>query len=239
MYSKEIADVQGSPMEILVFEPDGAGPHPGLIVCQHIPTAHAGLETDPWQIGVGERLAKSGYTVAMPFLFHWWPSDADIAVKRDGFRDDWTVADLAAAYRALAGRAGVAAERIGIIGHCWGGRVAWLGTCHNSELKAAVVLYGGRIKQPLADNATPPIELADRIPCPVLGVFGNDDQNPSPADVDDLDAALTAAGVSHEFHRYDGAGHGFQDDTNAERYRERQANDAWEKIHDFLGRTLR
>ncbi len=152
------------------------------------------------------------------------------------------VADLAATYRALQNRAPLTdagdGARIGIIGHCWGGRVAWLGTCHNSELKAAVVLYGGRIKQPLADNATPPIDLADRIPCPVLGVFGNDDQNPSPADVDDLDAALTAAGVSHEFHRYDGAGHGFQDDTNAERYRASQAIDAWAKINDFLGRTL-
>ena len=109
MYSKKIADVQGSPMEILVFAPD------------------AGLATDPWQFGVGERLAKAGYAGAMPFLFHWWPTEADIAVKRDGFRDDWAVADLAAAYRALAGRAGVAAERIGMVGHCWGGRVAWLG----------------------------------------------------------------------------------------------------------------
>ena len=238
MYTREHVSVRGERMEVLMFDPEGRDGNPGLIVCQHIPKAHAGLESDPWQIGVGERLAKAGYAVAMPFLFHWWPSDEDIDVKRREFRDDWTVADLAAAYDALRNREGVDGARIAIIGHCWGGRVAWLGACHNSNLKAAVVLYGGRIKLSMADNASPPIELADRIPCPVLGIFGNEDQNPSPADVDDLDAALTEAGVVHEFQRYDGAGHGFQDDSNAERYRAAQANDAWEKIHDFLARVL-
>ena len=44
--------------------------------------------------------------------------------------------------------------------------------------------------------------------------------------------------MAHEFHRYDGAGHGFQDSSNPERYREAQSNDAWEKIEDFLARTL-
>jgi len=238
MYSKEYAEVQGSTMEILVFEPEGDGPFPGLVVAQHIPVAHAGLEKDPWQLGVGERLARAGYVAAMPFVFHWWPREAAIEVKREGFRDDWAVADLEAAYATLANRAFVDAARIGIIGHCWGGRVAWLGACHNPRLKAAVVCYGGRIKLPMADGATPPIRLADRIPCPVLGIFGNDDQNPTPTDVDDLEAALAVAGVPREFHRYDGAGHGFQDDSNPERYRQPQADDAWEKIFAFLGRTL-
>ncbi len=239
MHTTTRVDVDGSEMEILMFRPEGTWPHAALIVCQHIPVAHAGLENDPWQLGVGERLAAMGYVVAMPFVFHWWPKTDGIEGKRDGFRDDFAVADLAAAREALEARDDVEASRIGIIGHCWGGRVAWLGACHNPDLKAAVVLYGGRIKLPMADDATPPIELVDRIPCPVLGIFGNEDTNPSPADVDDLDAALTKAGVTHEFHRYDGAGHGFQDFSNAERYREAQANDAWEKIYDFLGRTLK
>jgi carboxymethylenebutenolidase len=72
----------------------------------------------------------------------------------------------------------------------------------------------------------------------VLGIFGNEDQNPTPEDVDDLDEALTGASVPHEFHRYDGAGHGFQDFTNPDRYREAQTEDSWEKIERFLGRTL-
>jgi carboxymethylenebutenolidase len=239
VYEKHVLKVLDSDMEVLVFRPDGEGPHPGLIVCQHIPVSHAGLEKDPWQIGVGERLAKAGYVVAMPWVFHWWPAEADIAVKREGFRDDWAVADLAATFDHLAARADVEAERIGIIGHCWGGRVSWLGACHNPKLKALVTLYGGRIKVPLADGATPPIELVDAMGCSVLGIFGNDDQNPSPADVADLDAALSRGGITHVFHQYDGAGHGFQDDSNTERYREVQSNDAWAKILAFLSETLR
>lgn len=238
MYEKQNVRVLDSDMEVLVFRPEGPGPHPALIVCQHIPVSHAGLEKDPWQISVGERLAKAGYVVAMPWVFHWWPAEADISVKRDGFRDDWAVADLAVAFDLLVARADVDAKRVGIIGHCWGGRVSWLGACHNPELKALVTLYGGRIKLPLADGATPPIELVAGMGCSVMGVFGNDDTNPSPEDVDDLDMALTQAGISHVFHRYDGAGHGFQDDSNPERYREMQSNDAWGKITAFLAKTL-
>ncbi len=233
-----IVDVDGGEMEILMFRPQGAGPHPGIIVCQHIPVAHAGLETDPWQVGVGDRLSAMGYAVAMPFLFHWWPRQETIEVKRAGFRDDWAVADLAATRTALEADDTVDAERIGIIGHCWGGRVSWLGACHDSKLKSAITLYGGRIELSMADGATPPIHFADRIPCPVLGIFGNDDANPSPEHVDNMDRVLTAAGVPHEFHRYDGAGHGFQDDSNPERYREAQSNDAWARIEAFLARTL-
>jgi carboxymethylenebutenolidase len=238
MYEKHSLKVQDSDMEVLVFRPEGEGPHPGLIVCQHIPVSHAGLEKDPWQIGVGERLAKAGYVVVMPWVFHWWPAEADISVKRDGFRDDWAVADLAAAFDLLVARSDVDAERVGIIGHCWGGRVSWLGACHNPKLKALVTLYGGRIKVPLADGATPPIELVGGMGCSVLGIFGNDDGNPSPADVEDFRVALSKAGVPHVFHQYDGAGHGFQDDSNPDRYREAQSNDAWEKIEAFLGDTL-
>jgi carboxymethylenebutenolidase len=239
MYTKQTAEVLGSAMDILVFEPEGDGPFPGLVVAQHLPVAHRGLEGDPFTIDVGERLAKAGYAVVIPFVFHWWPPDEDIAVKRAETRDDWTVADLDAAYSALIGLESVDATRTGIIGHCWGGRVSWLGACHNPNFKAAAVLYGGRIKIGLGEGSIPPIELADRIPCPLIGIFGNDDGNPSPEDVNDLDAALDRAGVSHEFHRYEDAGHAFQDFTNDERYCKGPSDDAWDKVLRFLDRHLK
>lgn len=238
MYVKKETEVLGSRMEMLQFEPKGTGPFPGLVVAQHIPVAHTGLEKDPFTLNVGERLTAAGYLAVIPYVFHWWPPEEDIAVKREQFRDDWAVADLAAAYETLAAHDKIDGGRIGIIGHCWGGRLAWLGACHNPNYKAAVVLYGGRIKLAMADDGTPPIELAEHISCPVLGIFGNDDQNPTPADVDDLDEALTDAGVAHEFHRYDGAGHGFQDFNDRERYRQEASNDAWDKILSFLARQL-
>ena len=239
MYRKETADVQGSPMDILVFEPEGAGPFPGLVVAQHFPVAHTGLERDPFTIDVGERLAVAGYACVIPFIFHWWPPEEDKEFKRAAFRDDWTIADLDAAFAVLSGMDDMDGDRIGIIGHCWGGRVSWLGACHNPNYKAAAVFYGGRIEAGMGEGSVPPIELAGRIPCPVIGIFGNDDQNPSPEDVNNLDEALTKASVEHEFHRYDGAGHGFQDFTDEDRYRRQASDDAWEKVLAFLGSQLK
>ena len=238
MYRTESVGVLGDRMPVLVFEPAGAGPHPGLVIAQHLPNAHAGLETDPFQIDVGERYARAGYACAMPYLFHWWPPEAEVEVKRDEFRDDRTVADLRAAFDLLAHMDRVDAKRIGILGHCWGGRVAWLGACYDERYRACAVFYGGRVKLRFADGAPAPIERAAHIPCPVLGIFGNEDAGPSPEDVDDYENALVAADVPHDFHRYEGAGHGFQDFNTPERYRESQSEDAWAKAIDFFDRNL-
>ena len=239
MYSKEILDVQGSKMETLVFRPAGAGPAPGIVVAQHLPIAHEGLEKDPFTLDVGEKLAAAGYAAVIPFIFHWWPPETDVLVKREEWNDDRNVADLDAAYQLLTGLDGVDADRIGIMGHCWGGRVAWLGACRNPGYKASVVLYGGRIKLGMGEGCPAPIDLAGDLRCKMMGIFGNDDQNPSPADVADLDAALDKAGIEHVFHQYDGAGHGFQDFVNKERFRKEQTEDSWAKLLAFLDKTLK
>ena len=239
MYRSETLDVQGNPMHTLVFEPPGPGPHPGLVIAQHLPVAHAGLEKDPFTLDLGERYTAAGYACVIPWIFHWWPEEEEMMSKAKAFRDDQAVADLGAAHELLVGLDTVDANRIGILGHCWGGRLAWLSACHNRGYKACIVFYGGRIKLALSDGATPPIELASQIPCPVLGLFGNEDESPSPEEVDDYETALTDAGVEHEFHRYDGAGHGFQDFHNEERYREEQSKDAWKRAIAFLDRHLK
>jgi carboxymethylenebutenolidase len=239
VYRTRTVDVAGSSMPILVFDPPGPGPHPGLVIAQHLPVAHTGLENDIYQITVGERYAAAGYACAMPWVFHWWPPDTDIEVKRAQFRDDHTVADLAATFELLAARDDVDADRIGILGHCWGGRIAWLGASHEPRYRACAVFYGGRIHLEFAGCAPAPITRAGEIRCPVLGLFGNEDAGPSPADVDAYEAALKAAGVPYEFHRYDGAGHGFQTFTSAERYRPAQSEDAWAKAMAFFAAHLR
>ncbi|MFP6593093.1 MAG: hypothetical protein VCE12_21530 [Candidatus Latescibacterota bacterium] len=69
MYHPETLDVQGKTMHTLVLEPEGAGPHPGLVIAQHLPVAER-LEKDPFTIDVGKRYAQAGYVCAIPFLFH-------------------------------------------------------------------------------------------------------------------------------------------------------------------------
>lgn len=239
MYDTHTVIVQDSPMEIFSFIPKGPGPHPGIVLAQHIPVGHTGVENDTFTRKTAERYAESGFHVAVPFIFHWWPKEADIEIKRDEFRDDWTTLDLQASFDWLAAQENVDANRIAIIGHCWGGRVAWLGACHNPAYRACAVFYGGRIKLAMGPDTPPAIDLAGNIRCPVAGFFGNEDSNPTPEEVDAYEAALAKAGVPHVFHRYDGAGHAFQSFNNPERYRADVSEDAWRKVLDFLDENLR
>ena len=73
--------------------------------------------------------------------------------------------------------------------------------------------------------------------CPLLGIFGNDDQNPTPTQVDQHEAELKKHGKNYEFHRYDGAGHGFFYYDRAA-YRPQQAMDAWAKVFAFFEKYL-
>ena len=238
MYRIETVMVEGSPMEVFLFEPEGPGPHPGLILAQHIPVGHSGIENDTFTLTTAERFAAQGYYVAAPFIFHWWPKDEEMMTKARASRDEKTVADLEAAHALLSQQESVDSTRIGIAGHCWGGRVAWLGACHLPALAACAIFYGGRIKLAMGEGNPPAIDLADRIQCPVAGFFGNDDANPTPEDVDDYESALQAAGVPHQFHRYDDAGHAFQNFPTPERYREGPSEDAWAKVLVFFAETL-
>jgi carboxymethylenebutenolidase len=238
MHTIETVTVNDSDMEVFLFLPDGPGPHPGIILAQHIPVGHTGLENDVFTLKTAERFAENGFAVAAPFIFHWWPKDETIEVKREAFRDDWTALDLKATFDLLAARDNVDSARIGIAGHCWGGRVSWLGACHIPELAACAMFYGGRVKLPMGPGTPPAIDLAGDIKCPVAGFFGSLDGNPSPDDVAQMAKALDVAGVPHEFHMYDGANHGFQMFDNEERYHAEASEDAWEKVLAFMHKIL-
>jgi carboxymethylenebutenolidase len=87
-------------------------------------------------------------------------------------------------------------------------------------------------KRPVA-----PIDLTDKMRCPLLGLFGNDDENPNRDQVNRTEAVLKKFGKNYEFHRYDGAGHAF---FNAARtaYRPEQALDGWNKVFAFFHNHL-
>ena len=72
---------------------------------------------------------------------------------------------------------------------------------------------------------------------PLLGLFGNDDRSPSPEQVNQHEAELKRQGKTHEFHRYDGAGHGFFY-WHRPLYRPEQAMDGWSRVFAFFGTHL-
>jgi carboxymethylenebutenolidase len=72
---------------------------------------------------------------------------------------------------------------------------------------------------------------------PLLGLFGNDDQYPTPELVNQHEAELKRLNKKHEFHRYDGATHGFFY-YHTPMYRPEAAMDGWEKVFAFFGQNL-
>lgn len=82
-----------------------------------------------------------------------------------------------------------------------------------------------------------PIDYTRDLNCPVLGLFGNEDSHPAPEQVNQHEAELKKQGKTYEFHRYDGAGHGFFY-YHRPAYRQAQAVDGWEKVFVFLEKYL-
>ncbi|HJZ15031.1 MAG TPA: dienelactone hydrolase family protein, partial [Stellaceae bacterium] len=82
-----------------------------------------------------------------------------------------------------------------------------------------------------------PFDLTEGINCPLLGLFGNEDPNPTPEHVNKTEEALKRHGKNYEFHRYDGAGHAFFA-WYRPNYRPEQAIDGWHKVFNFFHRHL-
>ena len=109
------------------------------------------------------------------------------------------------------------------------------------RIDAVVELWGGRVVQAEDDRPekqpVQPLDMTKNLSCPILGLFGNDDRAPSPEQVDLHESELKKLGKDYEFHRYDGAGHGFFY-YHRPMYRVEQALDGWQKVLDFFGKHL-
>ena len=158
-----------------------------------------------------------------------------------GVPDDQVVGDAAAGMQWLKSQP-QCNGKVGIMGTCSGGRHALLAASRAQGFSAVADLWGGGVvaakeqltpKQPVA-----PIDYTKDLQAPLLGLLGNEDQRPAPADVDKHEQELKKYGKTYEFHRYDGAGHGFfYYDRPA--YRPQQAMDGWEKLFAFFEKHLK
>ncbi|MGH7774522.1 MAG: dienelactone hydrolase family protein [Candidatus Binatia bacterium] len=219
--------------------PLGTGPFPGMVVIHHAPG------WDEWYRECTRKFAHHGYAAISPNLYcresHGTPEDVGAKVRgAGGVPDDHVVGDVEGSMRYLRSLPYINGK-VGVFGTCSGGRNAFLVACRVKGFDAAVECWGGRVvmskeeltpKQPVA-----PIDYTRDLSCPLLGLFGNDDKSPSPEQVNQHEAELKRHGKNYEFHRYDGAGHGFfYYDRPA--YRQEQAVDGWKKILAFLPKYL-
>jgi carboxymethylenebutenolidase len=232
-------NVDGQEMEAYVASPGGEGPHPAVIIAQEIWGVNGYLQS------IANRLAADGIVGVVPALFHREGpgivglfEETELALERLGrYRDDEILTDVRATLLYLQGRDDVQSDRIGIIGFCVGGRISYFAAAAVDGLACAVDFYGGRCFVAMGDGPTP-FELTKDIKVPLLGLFGEDDANPSPEDVANIAAALAKYGKTYEFHSYPGSGHGFNCEERPA-YRRDASLDAWAKVREWFARYLK
>jgi carboxymethylenebutenolidase len=228
----------GDKVEAYLAKPADADSFGGVVVIHHLPGYDSATKE------ITRKFAARGYAALMPNLYHRdspgaSPDDAAAAARaKGGMPDDQVVGDVAgaAAYlRALPGSNG----KVGVIGYCSGGRQSFLAAC-SLQLDAAVDCYGGAVVHVPAGapaSMKPLIGLSKNLSCPLLGLFGADDQFPTPADMAELSRTLDELGKEHEFHTFSGAGHAFFSVDRAS-YRVEAAVEGWDKVWAFFGRHL-
>ncbi len=220
--------------------PKGAGPQPGVIVIHDF----RGLADHTKDIA--GRLAKAGYVALAVDLFSRSPKIADpndldaFFSRMNKLPDQQAVDDLVAARRYLHGIPQVGGRRVGVIGFCMGGLYAFLLGCADDMVSAVADFYGMLVYgQTSPEKPLSPIERAENLRCPLLGLFGDQDGFIPIEQIRELEARLEKAGKTHDIHVYEGCGHAFFNDTRPDAYRPDAACDAWAKTTEFFARRLR
>jgi carboxymethylenebutenolidase len=229
----------GDRIEAYLARPLDSDRRGGVVVIHHMPGYDRATKE------IVRRFAAQGYPALCPNLYSREapgadPDDAAATVRAaGGVPDERLVGDVAGAMEYLKSLEG-ANGKTGVIGYCSGGRQTFLAAC-SLPVDAAVDCYGAFVVNdpppgmPL--QMQPILHLAPRLSCPLLGLFGADDRNPSPAETAVLAAELDRLGKQHEFHTYDGAGHAFFA-VDRPSYRPEAAVDGWRRILDFFDTHL-
>jgi len=205
--------------------PEVKGPFPALVVI------HEWWGLNEQIKAVAADLARAGYAALAVDLYRGKVTSTleEARALMTGLDPQRAVADLNEAMRFLASRQYVRKGRIGSVGWCMGGGYSLQLALSNPEVAATVIYYGHLVTDPKA---------VSKIPAPVIGFFGQDDQSPSPADVKAFETVLKQAGKTVSVHVYPGAGHAFVNPTRTDAYRAGATSDAWAKMMEFLGNTL-
>jgi carboxymethylenebutenolidase len=235
----------GFALPIYVARPAGDGPWPVVIVVSEIFGVHEYIRD------VCRRLAKSGYAAIAPAFFARVEDPAplsDMARIREIVNAadyEQVMGDVAGALDWASQQLWANADKVGITGWCWGGKVVWQACARFSVLDAGVAWYGrlalpGGATREQVDMGRPwPVHLAANLKCPVLGLYGEADQGIPLLSVEDMRSALQRAGqTDSQIVVYPGAPHGFHADYR-DSYRAADAADGWAKLLAFFEPRLK
>lgn len=235
----------GFDLPAYLARPEGDGPFPVVVVVSEIFGVHDYIKD------VVRRLAHQGYAAIAPAFFVRVADPAPLTdfgeIQRIVAMADYeqVMGDISATLDWLSGQLWANSDRVGITGWCWGGKVVWQAAARFSALKAGVAWYGRLM--PSAD-ATPeqmvtgapwPVDLADDLKCPVLGLYGGADRGIPLASVEAMRQALQREGRSDSaIDVYADAPHGFHADYR-DSYRAADAADGWGKLLALFNQRLK
>lgn len=234
-----ITGANGDVINAYYARPLGPGPFPGVVVVHHMPG------WDEWYREATRKFAYHGYAALSPNLYyragHGTPEDVAAKVRSEGgLADGQAIGDMAGALHFLLAQP-ISNGKVGIWGTCSGGRHAYLAACRVTGFAAAIDCWGGRVVMAPSDlndkYPVAPLDYTKDLACPLLGIFGEQDRNPTPEQVAQHEAELKKYNKAYEFHMYPDAGHGFFYYDRAA-YRQQQAVDGWQKIFAFLEKHL-
>jgi carboxymethylenebutenolidase len=209
--------------KLAAYRADPAGkPRGAVVVIQEIFGVNSHIKS------VADGYAKDGYLAIAPAMFDRLQRGYDTGYSQPEIQAgiammnklDWknTMADVQAAIDE-AKKAG----KVGIVGYCWGGTVAWLAASRASGLAASAPYYGGGM----------PNFINDKPKIPVMAHFGEQDQSPTLEQA----KAIAKANPGIIAHYYPGAGHGFNCDQRGS-YNAAASKTARERTLEFFHKHL-
>jgi len=210
--------------------PATGGPFPVILVAPEV------FGLNPYMKDVVRRLAKAGYYAITPDVYARKAdltkvsNIAEIIPIVNAKTDTEMMSDFDAtvAFAKASGKADV--DKLGITGFCRGGRTTWMYAAHNPKLRAGVAWYGTLAGKKSDAMPRHPLDLAQEIKVPVLGLYGAKDSGIPLADIDRMRDELKGSGSKSEFVVYAEAGHGFNADFRPDDYRKQDAEDGWKRM---------
>ena len=233
----------GAPMSVYVTEPVESGTFPAIVHFQTI------LGVNPQHQSMARRIASEGYVVAIPELYYrlgrrtvFEPTpDRTARVAAVESLTDWGLtADTRSTLDYMKGCANVDNARIGVLGYCAGGRMAFLAACVHRDVKAGVIAYGTDIAEGTLSPKHPArlLDLAEGISGPMLHLSGSVDQACPPEHPQSIAGTMKELGKHFEYEIYEGAGHAFFDEDIPERFHPAADAAGWERKLSFFKRYL-
>jgi len=215
----------GPDVRAFVAKPQGNGPFPVVIMI------HEFFGLNERIVGKAIGLAENGYLVVAPDTFRgsttaWIPRAIYQVVTT---KPEQVNLDLDTVYAWTKSQSNLAADPVGIVGFCYGGRTSLTYSLHNDQLAATVIFYGSPVTDP---------QVLESLPGPVLGIFGEKDSSISIEDVRAFKIALDQAGIPNEVTIYEGQPHAFVTDIESIRSGGIQG-EAWAQMLGFLDKNLK